>query len=175
MPLMVEPEQKPLLEKAIKLKNECHRGGPCRLMAAALAWVYWNRHIAKYADARYKIDDLQEILEDVCLHSTPWLAAHGSNALANINGGNCTSSLRETPRSADKCPQMHGSNNPARAHASYTWQELKAVDADIAEMVRVDALKYGFADLSIAPSPPSVAAAISAVVTDMNASASSKK
>jgi hypothetical protein len=159
MPLLIgeDPDHKRLFEKAKALVATCERGGACRLMAAATTWVFWNRHIARYSDVRYKIDQLQAVVEDVCLHSSPWLAKHGNGANATAHGGNCTSSLRSHPKEAVQCPQMKSSHNPKRAHDDYTWQQLKAVDAEVAEMVREDALLYGFGDLSVASAPKKAA------------------
>lgn len=162
--MMVEPKEKELLAKAVALRATCNRGEACNLMESALFWVYWNRHIAQYADSIYKVDELQAIVEDACIHSDRWNKKHGSRTAPET--GNCTSKLRDAPRTADQCAyQLVGTDSKKRAHDNYSWQQLQKVDADVAEMVRIDALKYGFPDLSIPVHLPQTQAVVASPET----------
>jgi hypothetical protein len=44
----------------------CERGSSCLLHIAAISWLFWNDHISKYADKRFKIENIEDLMEYTC-------------------------------------------------------------------------------------------------------------
>jgi len=53
-------------EEAYALSQVCLRGDPCSLHFAALTWLHWNRFVHSYADATFRVDDGQQLVQYVC-------------------------------------------------------------------------------------------------------------
>ena len=109
----------------------CPRGGRCWLHFAALAWVFWNGHVQRYADALFRVEaDL------------PALVRQAQEDVAGRRAGRPhapTPSLLGGRPAAPRRPSVKH-----KAHREYGLSDVAALDAGLAHEVRLLAAALGY-------------------------------
>ena len=114
----------------------CPRGGRCWLHFAVLAWVFWNGHVQRYADARFRVEsDLAALIRraqmDVATHRT-------STTLTPAADASALSYLFARPGAVRRPSTKH------KAHREYRLADVAALDAGLAHEVRLLAAALGY-------------------------------
>lgn len=97
-----------------------------RIRFSGAAWLTWNDHIEKYADARYRIDELAALARDACQH------------VVGISGSCVSMTL----------PVKHLNK---RKHLKLSWADIRRVDAALESALREKAIEYGFGEACTDP------------------------
>eukprot|EP01090_Pellita_catalonica_P000546 TRINITY_DN10376_c0_g1_i1.p1 TRINITY_DN10376_c0_g1~~TRINITY_DN10376_c0_g1_i1.p1 ORF type:complete len:628 (+),score=139.85 TRINITY_DN10376_c0_g1_i1:54-1937(+) len=105
------------------LKNRGYSVGYMDLARAAIYWLEWNRFVDTFADATFHIENAN--YGEIC-------------RMAGFDAERC-SKARFQLKSSDGI-------DPKDIHESMqlSWSELEDLDADLADEIRLQALKYGY-------------------------------
>eukprot|EP01032_Pedospumella_encystans_P017319 gene17319-19740_t len=149
---------------------DCHRGGNCHLEFAALSWLHWNRFVHSFADATFRVDQLQALQTHLCQIAS---AAVFNSTLPlhrlmktrryceikdcpSVNEGAQVNSFRHSmekigfnllDRAFGVCAlneALFRRSAVHKRHRKYTWEDIGSMDAHLGQDIRADAAKYGF-------------------------------
>lgn len=124
----------------------CRRGdGNCLLALSAHAWLLWNSHIQRYANARVRIEDFDtlpgHILRAVCDARTV-----SQSIMSRVDIKLCRSlpnQSRGITRSSRRQIQSDYHLN-SRRHGHFTLADIAAKNAPLAQAVSQLARTYGY-------------------------------
>jgi hypothetical protein len=114
--------------------KHCRRGGKCHFYLAALTWLWWNRHVEKYADKRVRIED------------APWRMI----CLETFGPERCKTKQERAehrhllPSGNSTLPKKLRQNR--REHHDFHIQDVAAIDKELAIEIEALARRYGYGD-----------------------------
>lgn len=105
-----------------------------KLLLASRLWLYWNENIEKYADVRFRVEDVSP--RDTC-------------RLANFSEQLCGSDGRYHTTSSKVIQPIVEPKAPADGHTTAenlaaSWSEIEKLDPKLAEAMKAMTQRYGY-------------------------------
>ena len=119
------------------------------LKRSARQWLVWNRHIEEYADLRFRVEDTSP--RAVCR------LAMFDEYICGSQGEYHTTSSKVIQPVVE--PQAPADNHTGTDHLKASWEEIQAMDADLAAEMKEMTRRYGY-HLDPAMHPQSLSTAV---------------